>query len=149
MTEYNRGERYLEVTVGERAVCVPVSHIDEIVNPGQDRRLTEQIVAGKSNLVFGDRNLPMVDLRRVFDDPAGVSGDSCRILIAHHGDHRLALLVDSTERILCPDNAQIDEVSDSEYEQGQRPISGTLLWDDQRCSVLSLEGILALVRAGK
>ncbi len=149
MTEQNPIERYLQVTVGERIVCVPVSNIGEIVNPEQDRRLTDQIVSGKGQLVVGDREMPMVDLRRVFDEPATLSGDTCRILLTRHGDQELALLVDSTERILCPEISQIESFGASDDEHGREPISANIVWEDQRYPVISVADVFTLVRAGR
>jgi len=146
MSGENAVDQYLQVIVGERGWCIAVSNVREIINPVNDRRLVDQIIGGQSRYTIDDRDVPAVDLRRLFDETVVLSNDAGRVLLAYVDEFELALVVDSVERILRPAKDQVEPGTPAADEYNRDLISSTITWENHRYPVLSVADVYKLVR---
>lgn len=137
-----RPVRLVEVRVGTVSAALDVRAVTEVLHFEALGGLGDAPDWVLGTLGVRDATLPVLDLRRLLDEPAPAPDDDSHILrVSLHG-HEVGLLVDDVSDVLAVEPGRLHEPPVLLSGPARRRLGAIAHLDDRLLLVLSLEGLL-------
>jgi purine-binding chemotaxis protein CheW len=128
--------------IGQETFGLPIALVHEIVRPPEITNVPHapEYVEGVMNL--RGRIVPVIDLRRRFDQPAVENQRKNRVLVADVDGRAVGLVVDSASEVLKINEAQIEPPPNVFADKATNYVTGVAKYDGRLIILVDLKKIL-------